>query len=147
MSEMSDIVSDVPHPVPRTARRMDTATIMLRTLIIVCAAAGVITTVNGLQEAWRAGLPSGGRFGRLPQEIWALSPYVFLVMISLFRISKRSLATLLVTTLLAWFMSTGYRNLDEMGLVAMAIPLIQLAFVVGALGVMFTFWLLRKRKG
>jgi hypothetical protein len=147
MSEMSDIVSDVPHPVPRTTRRMDSATIMLRTLVVVCAVAGVITTINGLQEAWREGLVPGGRFGRLPQELWAVSPYFFLVLISLFRISKRSLATLLVTTLLAWFMSTGYRNLDEMGLVAMAIPLIQLAFVVGALAVMFTFWLLRKRKG
>ena len=146
MSEMSDAVSDVPHPVPRTARRMDTATITLRTLVIVCAIAGVITTLRGLQAAWSADAPTAGRFGPLPQAVWALSPYALLLMISLFRISRRSLATVLVTTLLAWFMSTGYRDLDEMGLVAMAIPLIQLAFIGGALGVMFTFWLLRKRK-
>jgi hypothetical protein len=78
--------------------------------------------------------------------MWALTPYALLVLISLFRISKRSLCTLLVTTLLTWFMSTGYRDREEMGLVLMAIPLIQLAFVAGALVVMFTFWLLRKRK-
>ena len=146
MSDTSDLVSDVPQPVPRTARRMDSATISLRILIVACAVAGVFTTINGLTAAWEDGLPTG-RFGKIPQEIWAGSPYVFLVLISLFRISKRSLATLLVTTLLCWFMSTGYGNLEEMGLIAMAIPLIQLAFVFGALGVMFTFWLLRKRKG
>jgi hypothetical protein len=143
---MSDIVSDAPHPVPRSARRMDTATITLRILVAACAIAGSITTVSGLREAWANGLPTG-RFGRFPQEVWALSPYVLLIVISLFPVSKRSLATLVVTTLLAWFMSTGYENLDEMGLVAMAIPLIQIAFVGGALAVMFTFWLLRKRKG
>jgi hypothetical protein len=146
VSEMSDVVSDVPHPVPRTVRRTDTATITLRSLVVVCAIAGTITTILGLQEAWRNGLQTGGRFGKIPQEIWAVLPYVLLTVISLFRISKRSLSTLLVTTLLAWFMSTGYRNLDQMDLVAMAIPLIQLAFVAGALAVMFTFWLLRKRK-
>jgi hypothetical protein len=146
VSEMSDVVSDVPQPVPRTARRTDTATITLRSLVLVCAVAGTITTILGLEEAWRNGLPTGGRFGKIPQEIWAVLPYVILTAISLFRISKRSLSTLLVTTLLAWFMSTGYQNLDQMDLVAMAIPLIQLAFVAGALAVMFTFWLLRKRK-
>ncbi len=145
MSEMSDIVSDVPQPVPKTSRRSDTASITLRSLVIVTAVAGVITTINGLQVAWAEGLPTGGRFGKIPQETWAVLPYVLLAGISLFHLSKRSLTTLLVTTLLAWFMSTGYRNLDEMDLVAMAIPLIQLAFVAGALGVMFTFWLLRKR--
>jgi lysylphosphatidylglycerol synthetase-like protein (DUF2156 family) len=118
----------------------------LRSLVVVCAIAGTITTILGLQEAWRNGLQTGGRFGKIPQEIWAVLPYVLLTVISLFRISKRSLSTLLVTTLLAWFMSTGYQNLDQMDLVAMAIPLIQLAFVAGALAVMFTFWLLRKRK-
>ena len=146
MSERSDLVSDVPHPVPRTGRRTDTAIITLRALVIICATAGVITTISGLEAAWDAGALGAGRLGRRPQQLWAILPYAILVMISLFRISRRSLSTLVVTTLLAWFMSTGYRNLDQMGLVAMAIPLIQIAFVGGALAVMFTFWLLRKRK-
>ena len=80
------------------------------------------------------------------QRTWGVTPFIVLVLIAMFPISKRSLTTVLVTTLLAWFMSTGYWNLDEMGLMVLVIPFIQLVFVLGALGVMFTFWVLRKRR-
>lgn len=144
MSELTEAVSD--RAVAVSSWRSDTTALTLRALIWACAVAGVITTIDGLQQAWAQGVPADGSFGRIPQEIWGITPYVLLVVISMLHVSKRSLSTLLVTTLLAWFMSTGYGNLDEMGLVVMVIPMIQLAFVAGALGVMFTFWLLRRRK-
>jgi hypothetical protein len=79
-------------------------------------------------------------------QIWGLTPYVLLFAFAMLRVSKRSLATILVTALLAWFMSTGYSNLDRMELGVGVIPMIQLVFIAGALIVMFTFWLLRGAK-
>jgi hypothetical protein len=146
MSELSDIVSDEPKAVPGAAWRSDPAAVMLRVLIIVLAIFGVNTTLRGLRDAWSHGASVSGDWGAIAQQMWGVTPYVLLVLISMFRISKRSLSTLLITTLLAWFMSTGYWHLDEMGLMVLVIPFIQLVFIMGAMGVMFTFWLLRKRK-
>ncbi len=146
MSELSDIVSDEPRAVPRTAWRSDPAALTLRLLIIVGAVFGVTTTLRGLRDAWSHGATVEGDWGAIVQQAWGVTPYVLLVLISLFPVSKRSLSTLLVTSLLAWFMSTGYWHLDEMGLMVLVIPFIQLVFIMGAMGVMFTFWLLRKRK-
>ena len=118
----------------------------LRIIIVICAALGIWTTWGGLRDAWSHGASAEGDWGVVVQRTWGVTPYVVLVLISMFPLSKRSLTTVLVTTLLAWFMSTGYWNLDEMGLMVLVIPFIQLVFILGALGVIFTFWLLRKRK-
>ena len=141
MSDYSDAVSHLAQPSARSAWIADTAALTLRVFILVAAIAGVLTTYAGLQDAWSSGVPA--RFGHLQHEIWAMTPYLLLVGIAVTRVSKRSLTTLLVTTLLAWFMSTGYSNLDQMDLGIGVIPLIQLAFIGGALLIMFTFWLLR----
>jgi hypothetical protein len=142
MSELSDAVTNVAQPAAPSIWRADTATLTLRVFILACAIAGVMTTMDGLRNAWSSGVPA--RFGQLQHELWAVTPYLLLAGSSLLRVSRRSLTTLLVTTLLAWFMSTGYSNLDQMELGIGIIPAIQLAFIGGALIVMFTFWLLRK---
>lgn len=144
MSEPTNSASNVAQAVSRSAWRSDTAALTLRVFILACAVAGATTTLTGLQQAWGNGAPASGWFNPLMQQIWGVTPYFLLLALSLRRVSKRSLATLLVTTLLAWFMSTGYHDLDELDLGAGVIPLIQLAFIAGALVVMFTFWLLRR---
>jgi hypothetical protein len=147
VSELSEAVSDHPRPVPRTSWRSDPVRLALRIVIAICAAFGIWTTWGGLRDAWSHGVPVQGDWSVVVQRTWGVTPYVVLVLISLFPLTRRSLTTVLVTTLLAWFMSTGYWNLDEMGLMVLVIPFIQLVFILGALGVMFTFWLLRKRRG
>jgi hypothetical protein len=146
VSELSNAVSDQPRPVPRTTWRNDPARLALRIVIAICAVLGVWTTWGGLRDAWSHGAPVEGDWSVVVQRTWGVTPYIVLVLISMFPLSKRSLTTVLVTTLLAWFMSTGYWNLDEMGLMVLVIPFVQLVFILGALGVMFTFWLLRKRR-
>ena len=145
MNELSGSVTDQPRAVPAESWRSDTATIVLRISVLLCAAGGVIATIRGIHAAWQNGVAHEGPWTGLVQQAWGITPFVALVLISLFPISKRSLTTVLVTTLLAWFMSTGYWSLEEMGLMVLVIPFIQIAFIVGALCVMFTFWLLRKR--
>lgn len=144
MSELAETVSDQPTPVQ--SRPRDWAALALRVVILAVVIAGASTTYRGLHDAWDHGVPTDGRFGWFTQELWGFLPYGLIVLIAAFKISKRSLATLLVTSLLAWFMSTDYWNLDEMGMVVFIIPFIQLIFVAAALVVMFTFWLLRTRK-
>jgi hypothetical protein len=146
VSDLSDTVSDQARPVPRTSWRSDPMKLALRSVIIVGAALGVWTTWGGLRDAWSHGAPLENDWSMVVQRAWGVTPFIVLVLIAMFPISKRSLTTVLVTTLLAWFMSTGYWNLDEMGLMVLVIPFVQLVFVLGALGVMFTFWLLRKRR-
>lgn len=145
VGELSDTVSDQARPVPRTSWRSDPSTVALRLSIILCALGGVSTTIRGVRAAWSTGVPHEGLWAEVVQQTWGVTPFVLLVLISLFPISKRSLATVLVTTLLAWFMSTGYWSLEEMGLMVLVIPFIQIVFILGGLSVMFTFWLLRKR--
>ncbi len=141
MSQISDAVS-TPQPVARSAWLADPATLTLRVFICACAIGGLATTLSGLRDAFSSGIPM--RFGQLEYQVWGSLPYLVLVTIALTRVSQRSLATLLVTTLLAWFMSTGYSNLDQMDLGIGVIPLVQLAFIFGALMVMSTYWLLGK---
>jgi hypothetical protein len=105
----------------------------------------VTATIRGIHAAWLTGAPHDGRWANIVQQAWGVTPFILLVLISLFPISKRSLTTILVTTLLAWFMSTGYWSLEEMGLMVLVIPFIQIVFILGALSVMFTFWVLRRR--
>ena len=146
MSDLSETVSDQARPVPRTSWRSDPIKLALRFVIVVGAALGIWTTWGGLHDAWSHGAPHESDWSMIVQRTWGVTPFIVLVLIAMFPISKRSLTTVLVTTLLAWFMSTGYWNLDEMGLMVLVIPFIQLVFVLGALGVMFTFWVLRKRR-
>lgn len=146
MSDLSETVSDQARPVPRTSWRSDPIKLALRFVIVVGAALGIWTTWGGLRDAWSHGAPLESDWSMIVQRTWGVTPFIVLVLIAMFPISKRSLTTVLVTTLLAWFMSTGYWNLDEMGLMVLVIPFIQLVFVLGALGVMFTFWVLRKRR-
>lgn len=146
MSELFEAVSDQARPVPRTTWRNDPARFAIRAAIVICAALGIWTTWGGLRDAWSHGVAVEGDWSVVVQRTWGVTPYVVLVLIAMFPLSRRSLTTVLVTTLLAWFMSTGYWNLDEMGLMVLVIPFIQLVFILGALGVMFTFWLLRKRR-
>src|SRR5688500_7074240 len=101
MSELSDIVSDEPKAVPRSAWRSDPAAITLRIIIVLLAVLGVNTTLRGLRDAWSHGANVSGDWGAIVQQTWGITPYVLLVLISLFPISKRSLSTLVVTTLLA----------------------------------------------
>ena len=143
MSEISDLVSDQPSPVVR--RATDLKAVALRAVILVAVLAGGVETIMGLHDAWDQGVPADPPFGQSMQHAWALLPFVLLVVLAALRVSKRSLATVLVTALLCWFMSTGYFNFEEMGIGVLAIPLIQLVFIVGAIIVMFTFWLLRTR--
>ena len=145
MSELSDIVSDEPVPVTKQRWAADKKALVLRALVVAAAVAGAIESVRGLMFAWDHGVSHEGRIETLAQEVWGVFPYVVLVLIAMLRISKRSLITLLVTTLLCWFMSTIYFDLEEVGLAVLVIPFIQLTFILGALAVMFTFWLLRKR--
>ena len=145
MGEPSDTVSNQPIPVARTAWRSDPPTLALRLAIVLCVIGGMSTTIRGIHAAWQTGVPHEGPWAGLAQQAWGVTPFIVLLLISLFRISKRSLATVLVTTLLAWFMSTGYWSLEEMGLMVLVIPFIQIVFILGGLAVMFTFWLLRKR--
>ena len=140
MSEISDLVSDQPTPVAQ--RTTDVKAVLLRIAIALALIAGASETISGLHNAWERGASAEGS---LLQQAWGLLPYALLLVIATFRISKRSLCTLMVTALLCVFMSTGYFSLDEMGMGINAIPLIQLAFIVGALVVMFTFWLLRTK--
>lgn len=142
MSEISEAVSTAAQPAPRSALLGDTATLTLRVFTLACAAGGITTTLGGLQDAFASGVAL--RYAQMNYQLWSVVPYLLLVAIAMLRVSRRSLATLLVTTLLAWFMSTGYGNLDQMELAIGVIPLIQLAFIGGALMVMFTFWLLRQ---
>ena len=144
MSELSDIVSDQPIPVTRIGWASDKKALVLRVLILLTAVAGGFETLRGLRNAWQNGVEAGGALGAV-QQVWGLFPYGLLLLIAAFRVSKRSLVTLQVAALLCWFMSTGYFNLDEMEMAVFVIPFIQLTFVAGALAVMFTFWLLRKR--
>jgi hypothetical protein len=146
VAELSEAVSDHPRPVPRTSWRSDPIALALRCVIVLCAVLGMWTTWGGLRDAWSHGAPLESEWSVWVQRTWGLTPFTVLILIALFPISKRSLSTVLVTTLLAWFMSTGYWNLDEMGLMVLVIPFVQLVFIMGALGVMFTFWLLRKRR-
>ena len=146
MSDLSETVSDQARPVPRTSWRNEPIKLALRFVIVVGAALGIWTTWGGLRDAWSHGSPAESDWSMVVQRTWGVTPFIVLVLIAMFPISKRSLTTILVTTLLAWFMSTGYWNLDEMGLMVLVIPFIQLVFVLGALGVMFTFWVLRKRR-
>ena len=145
MNDLSESVTDQPRAVPATAWRSDPATVVLRVSVLLCAAGGVAATIRGIHAAWQNGVAHDGPWTGLVQQAWGITPFILLVLISLFPISKRSLATILVTTLLAWFMSTGYWSLDEMGLMVLVIPFLQIVFILGALSVMFTFWLLRKR--
>lgn len=144
MSEIAGTVSDQPTPVQ--ARPRDWGALVLRILILGAVLSGAHTTYRGLHDAWDHGVPTDGRFNWFTQEAWGFLPYGLIIVIAAFKISKRSLMTLLVTALLAWFMSTDFWNLDEMGMVVFVIPFIQMVFVAAALVVMFTFWLLRTRK-
>jgi hypothetical protein len=143
VTEISDLVSDQPTPVVRHATDLKAA--VLRAFILLVLIAGAYETIIGLRAAWKEGVAADLALGRTAQQAWGLSPFVALLALSAFRVSKRSLATLLVTSLLCWFMSTGYFNLSEMGMGVLTIPFIQFAFIGGALIVMFTFWLLRTR--
>jgi hypothetical protein len=142
--ELSDLVSDRPVPVRERSWTNDKKALLLRALILLAVIAGVIETLLGLRDAWAQGANVRSTLDAVAQQAWALLPFALVLFIAAFRISKRSLITLLVTSLLCWFMSTGYFNLDEMGIVLYIIPFVQLTFIAGALAVMFTFWLLRK---
>jgi hypothetical protein len=146
VADLSEVVSDHARPVPRSTWRSDPARFALRAVIVLCAIFGIWTTWGGLRDAWSHGSPTQGDWSIVVQRSWGVTPYAVLILIAMFPLSKRSLTVVLVTTLLAWFMSTGYWNLDEMGLMVLVIPFIQLMFILGALGVIFTFWLLRKRR-
>jgi hypothetical protein len=145
VSELSDIVSDQPVPVTKSRWTSDKKALVLRVLILGAAIAGSVETIEGLRFAWDHGVSHDGLFETLAQEIWGVFPYAVLIGIAAFRVSKRSLLTLFVATLLCWFMSTIYFDLEDLGLAVLVIPFIQLTFILGALSVMFTFWLLRKR--
>ena len=145
MSELSDIVSDEPVPVTKPRWTGDKKALLLRLVILAGVVTGSIETIRGLRYAWDHGVSHDGLFETLAQEVWGVFPYAVLLMMAAFRISKRSLVTILVATLLCWFMSSIYFDLDELGIAVLVIPFIQLTFILGALAVMFTFWLLRKR--
>ena len=145
MSELSDIVSDEPVPVRQARWTGDKKALLLRLVIFAAVIAGSIETIQGLRYAWDHGVSHDGKFETLAQEVWGVFPYAILLGMAAFRISKRSLVTIFVATLLCWFMSTIYFDLEELGLAVLVIPFIQLTFILGALAVMFTFWLLRRR--
>src|SRR5688500_5536861 len=145
MTELSDVVSDEAVPVRQRGWADDKMGLALRGLVLLTVAGGVTETLIGLRDAWSHGAPVHGQVGAVTQQIWAVLPYALILLISALRISKRSLITVLVAALLCSFMSSIYFELDELGMVLYVIPFVQLTFVAGALAVMFTFWLLRKR--
>jgi hypothetical protein len=145
MTELSDLVSDEAIPVKERRWASDKMALTLRGLILLTVIGGVVETLIGLRDAWSHGAPVNGEVGAVAQQAWAVLPYVLIFLFAAMHISKRSLVTLLVAALLCSFMSSIYFELHELGMVVSVIPFIQLTFVLGALAVMFTFWLLRKR--
>jgi hypothetical protein len=145
MTELSDLVSDQAVPVRERRWTTDKMALALRGLILMTVVGGIIETLIGLRDAWSHGAPVNGEFGGVLQQALAVLPYVLILLFASMHISKRSLITLLVAALLCSFMSSFYFELHELGMVVYVVPFIQLVFVAGALAVMFTFWLLRKR--
>ncbi len=145
MTDISDVVSDQAVPVRERRWGSDKMGLALRGLILLTVVGGITETLIGLRDAWSHGAPVNGQLGSVAQQAWAVLPYALILFFAAMHISKRSLITLLVAALLCSFMSSIYFELQELGLVVFVIPFVQLTFVLGALAVMFTFWLLRKR--
>ena len=79
MNELSGSVTDQPRAVPAESWRSDTATIVLRISVLLCAAGGVIATIRGIHAAWQNGVAHEGPWTGLVQQAWGITPFARLL--------------------------------------------------------------------